>query len=241
SEPLPVAATFAFKDGEGASLSHVARLNTMVTVVDAANLLRDYASTHFLVDRGEALGDDDRRSLVGLLVEQIEFADVIVLNKADLVEDEQLATVRKLVASLNADARIIEARHGCVSLGAVLNTVLFDDEKAELHPLWAKELYGYADHRPESEEYGVESFVYRARAPFDPLKLHDFAPSGWPGAIRAEGRFWFATDLAEIEPVAVPDQHASFTLGRPSIRMTAHWSPIVRRDQRTTRADPERC
>lgn len=82
------------------------------------------------------------------------------------------------------------SRHGtAVSLGAVLNTVLFDDEKAELHPLWAKELYGYADHRPESEEYGVESFVYRARAPFDPLKLHDFARGGWPGAIRAEGRF----------------------------------------------------
>ncbi|RYD23332.1 MAG: GTP-binding protein, partial [Lysobacteraceae bacterium] len=183
SEPLPVAATFSFEDEHGASLSDVARLDTMVTVVDAANLLRDYASTDFLTDRGEALGHDDRRSLVDLLVEQIEFADVIVIAKADLVDAAQLATVRKLVASLNTDARIVEAQHGRVPLDTVIETGLFDDAKAELHPLWAKELYGHADHRPESEEYGVESFVYRARAPFDPVKFHAFARGGWPGVV----------------------------------------------------------
>ena len=193
SEPLPVAATFSFEDEQGESLSDVARLDTMVTVVDAANLLRDYASTGFLADRGAGLGDGDRRSLVGLLVEQIEFADVIVVTKADLVDAAQLATVRKLVASLNADARIVEARHGHVPLDAVIDTGLFDDEKAELHPLWAKELFGYADHRPESEEYGVESFVYRARAPFDPVSFHAFAQGGWPGVVRAKGHFWLAT------------------------------------------------
>ena len=195
SEPLPVAATFSFEDEQGKSLSDVALLDTMVTVVDAANLLRDYASPDFLADRGEAL-DDDRRSLVGLLVEQIEFADVIVITKADLVDVAQQTTVRKLVASLNADARIVEARHGNVSLDSVLETGLFDDEKAERHPLWAKQLYGHAEHRPESEECDVESFVYRARAPFDPTKFHDFARGGWPGAVRAKGHFWLATRVS---------------------------------------------
>ncbi len=193
SEPLPVAATFSFVDEDGASLAQVARLDTMVTVVDAANLLNDYSSTDFLADRGESLGEDDTRSLVSLLVEQIEFADVIVINKADMVSPEQLAIVRKLVASLNADARIVEARFGKVALDAVLDTGLFDDERAETHPLWAKELYGYAQHRPESEEYGIESFVYRARAPFDPAKFHAFSTGGWPGVIRAKGHFWLAT------------------------------------------------
>lgn len=193
SEPLPVAATFSFEDEEGESLSDVARLDTMVTVVDAANLLKDYASSDFLADRGESLGEDDRRSLVGLLVEQIEFADVIVVNKADLVGADELALVRRLVASLNADAVIVEARHGDVALGAVLDTGRFDPEKAELHPLWAKELYGFASHRPESEEYGIESFVYRARAPFDPARFHAFSTGGWPGVIRAKGHFWLAT------------------------------------------------
>nr|WP_231708296.1 GTP-binding protein [Sphingomonas populi] len=164
-----------------------------MTVVDAANLLKDYSSQDFLADRGESLGEDDTRSLVSLLVEQIEFADVVIINKADLVSPEHLATVRKLVAALNADARILEARFGRVPLEAVLDTGLFDDAKAETRPLWAKELYGYAHHRPENEEYGVESFVYRARAPFDPTKFHAFSSSGWDGVIRAKGHFWLAT------------------------------------------------
>jgi G3E family GTPase len=193
SEPLPVAATFSFEDEQGDSLSHVARLDTMVTVVDGLNLLADYASEDFLAQRGESLGDDDRRSVVGLLVEQIEFADVVIINKADAISQQQLATVRKLVASLNADARIVEASWGRVPLDAILDTGLFDEERAESHPLWAKELYGYASHRPESEEFGIESFVYRARAPFDPARFADFSVGGWPGVIRAKGHFWLAT------------------------------------------------
>ncbi|MES3082511.1 GTP-binding protein [Sphingomonas faeni] len=242
SEPLPVAATFSFEDEQGESLSDVARLDTMVTVVDAANLLRDYASTDFLTDRGEALGHDDRRSLVGLLVEQIEFADVIVIAKADLVDAAQLATVRKLVASLNTDARIVEAQHGRVPLDTVIETGLFDDAKAELHPLWAKELYGHADHRPESEEYGVESFVYRARAPFDPVKFHAFARGGWPGVVRAKGHFWLATrpdwcgELAQAGAQSVTEALGRWWACVPETKrpggeawdrmVAAKWSPI---------------
>ena len=193
SEPLPVAATFSFADERGDSLSDVARLDTMVTVVDAANLLRDYSSQDVLKDRGEIAGDGDERSLVQLLVEQIEFADVIVINKAGSVPADQLRVVKQLCASLNADARIVTCDHGRILLGEVLDTGLFDHDRAEQHPLWAKELFGYADHRPESEEYGIESFVYRARAPFDPSRFHDFATRSWPGVIRAKGHFWLAT------------------------------------------------
>jgi len=193
SEPLPVAATFSFEDERGDSLSDVARLDTMVTVVDAANLLRDYSSQDFLKDRGEIAGDGDERSLVQLLVEQIEFADVIVINKAGSVPADQLRVVKQLCASLNADARIVTCDHGRILLGEVLDTGLFDHDRAEQHPLWAKELFGYADHRPESEDYGIESFVYRARAPFDPTRFHDFATRSWPGVIRAKGHFWLAT------------------------------------------------
>ncbi|MBJ6123699.1 GTP-binding protein [Sphingomonas mollis] len=195
SEPLPVAATFSFRDEDGASLGDVARLDTMVTVVDALNLLSDYSSADLLSQRGETAGEGDDRSLVSLLVEQIEFADVVIVNKANAVTPEQLAIVRRIVASLNADARIIDADFAAVPLDAILNTGLFDDKKAERHPLWAKELYGYADHRPESEEYGVESFVYRARAPFDPAAFRRFltGAGALDKVIRAKGHFWLAT------------------------------------------------
>ena len=193
SEPLPVAATFDFRDEAGASLGDVARIDTMVTVVDAASLLRDYASADFLQDRGESLGDDDRRPLVQLLVEQIEFADVVVVNKSDSVSPDQLATVCSLVRALNADARIIQSAFAEVDLRQVLGTGLFDFEKAHQHPGWAKELYGYASHAPESETYGFESFTYRERRPFDPEKLLAFFNSEWPDVVRAKGFFWLAS------------------------------------------------
>lgn len=204
SEPLPVATTFSFRDEEGNSLGDVARLDTMVTVVDALNLLNDYSSQDFLADRGESLGEDDTRSLVGLLVEQIEFADVVVINKASAVPPEQLAIVKKLVASLNADARIITCDHGKAPLDAMLDTGLFDEEKAAEHPLWAKELYGYANHQPETEEYGIESFVYRASQPFDPAKLHAFlTDGGLDNVVRAKGHFWLATRPDWVGELAV--------------------------------------
>lgn len=204
SEPLPVATTFSFRDEDGNCLGDVARLDTMVTVVDALNLLADYSSQDFLTDRGESLGDDDTRSLVGLLVEQIEFADVVIVNKASAVSPDQLAVVKKLVASLNADARIVTADHGRVPLATVLGTGLFDEEKAAQHPLWAKELYGYATHQPETEEYGIESFVYRARQPFDPARLHAFlTDGGLDHVVRAKGHFWLATRPDWVGELAV--------------------------------------
>ena len=193
AEPLPVATTFEFRDEDGQSLSDVARLDTMVTVVDAAHLLKDYASQDFLKDRGEIAGDADERSLVQLLVDQIEFADVIVLNKVDIATPEQLVAARSIIRSLNADARIVETSHARVAPREILDTGLFSFETAHRHPTWFKELNGFKDHQPETEEYGISSFVYRARAPFEPAKIHAFFNKSWPGVVRAKGFFWLAT------------------------------------------------
>jgi G3E family GTPase len=193
SEPLPVAATFAFRDEAGASLSDVARLDTMVTVVDAVNLLKDYSSHDFLSDRGETTGEGDHRSLVNLLTEQIEFADVVILNKVADATPPQVDAARKIIRSLNADAKIIETSHSDVPADAILDTGLFDFDKAHEHPLWAKELYGFANHVPEDEEYGVESFVYHARRPFVPEKILAVLQGALPNVVRAKGHFWIAT------------------------------------------------
>jgi G3E family GTPase len=192
SEPLPVAATFDFRSETGESLSDVSMLDTMVTVVDAVNLLQDYSSTVFLKDRGEWL-EGDRRTLVDLLVEQIEFADVIVLNKIDAASPGQRDSARMIVRSLNPEADIIETSFSNAPLDRILNTGRFNFERAQQHPLWFKELYGFADHKPETEEYGVKNFVYRARRPFDPAKFHQFLRESWRGVIRAKGHFWIAT------------------------------------------------
>ncbi|MEO0664551.1 MAG: GTP-binding protein [Pseudomonadota bacterium] len=193
SEPLPVAATFDFRDEYDESLSDVARLDTMVTVVDAVNLMADYSSKDFLSDRGETLGEEDDRTLVNLLVEQIEFADVVILNKVDDAGRERTNAARRIIRSLNADAIIIETNHSAVPADTILDTGLFDFDKAHEHPMWAKELYGFADHTPETEEYGVASFVYRARQPFEPEKILEVLQGDLPGVIRAKGHFWIAT------------------------------------------------
>lgn len=193
AEPLPVATTFEFRDEAGNSLADVARLDTMVTVVDAVSLLGDYSSADFLSDRGDTAGDNDNRTLVDLLVEQIEFADVVILNKTESATLEQRDAARKIIAGLNADARLIETDFGKVALRDVLGTGLFDMLKAEQHPLWYKELHGFKDHVPETEEYGIRSFVYRAKRPFDPARFHAFVHRPWPGVVRAKGFFWLAT------------------------------------------------
>ncbi len=193
AEPLPVAATFDFRDENGLSLSDVAKLDTMVTVVDAANLLADYSSADFLRDRGETAGEGDNRTIVDLLVEQIEFADIVVLNKIGTATPDERDAARKIIASLNPDARVIETDFGRVDLKDVLGTGRFDLAKAEEHPLWFKELYGFKDHVPETEEYGIRSFVYRARRPFDPERFQRFLDKSWPGVVRAKGFFWLAT------------------------------------------------
>ena len=193
SEPLPVAATFDFRDEAGRGLSDVARLDTMVTVVDAANLLKDYGSQDFLAQRGETAGDGDTRTLVELLVEQIEFADIVILNKAGAASPADLRAARQIIGGLNAAARVIETDYGRVALADILGTGRFDFEKASEHPLWFKELHGFNDHVPETEEYGIRSFVYRARKPFQPARFKAFLDESWPGVIRAKGFFWLAT------------------------------------------------
>lgn len=193
SEPLPVATTFDFRDEDGRSLADVARLDTMVTVVDAANLLKDYSSADFLAERGETAGEGDNRTLVDLLVEQIEFADVVVLNKVEDATADQREAARAIVRSLNGRARIIETSHARVATDQIMGTGLFDLERAQQNPLWFRELHGFADHVPETEEYGVHSFVYRARRPFDPERFKSFLDRSWPGVVRAKGFFWLAT------------------------------------------------
>jgi G3E family GTPase len=224
AEPLPVAATFEFRDEAGLSLSDVARLDTMVTVVDAVNLLNDYSSHDFLRDRGETLGEEDERTLVHLLTDQIEFADVLILNKVADAGRERTDAARKIIRSLNADARIIETNHSDVPAGAILDTGLFDFDKAHDHPMWAKELYGHADHVPETEEYGVASFVYRARRPFAPAAIHAVLNGDLPGVIRAKGHFWIATR---------PDWVAEFSLAGAlsSVKPLGTWWASVPRDR----------
>ena len=240
SEPLPVAATFDFRDELGDSLADVSRLDTMVAVVDAVNLLNDFSSHDFLRDRGEIMGEEDERKLVHLLTDPIEFADVVILNKVDDATPSQVDAARKIIRSLNADAEIIEANHCEVAASKILDTGLLDFEKAHEHPMWAKELYGFADHVPETEEYGIASFVYRARQPFVPEKVLAVLNHELPGVIRAKGHFWITTrpdwvaefslagSLSSVKPIGTwwasvpkgkwPDQGAVQTY------LDEHWS-----------------
>ena len=172
SEPIPVAQTFTFEDENGTSLSQVSRLDTMVTVVDAASFLRDYNAAEALKDRGESLGEDDHRTVTDLLIDQVESADVIVLNKLDLVNDEQARQVKGIIKALNPGAKIEMTTRGQVPLDSVLDTGLFNYEKAESSAGWIRELQG--EHTPETEEYGISSFTYRTAEPFDAEKLWAF-------------------------------------------------------------------
>ncbi|MEM7448851.1 MAG: zinc metallochaperone GTPase ZigA [Myxococcota bacterium] len=224
SEPIPVAQTFTFEDEDGVSLSHVSRLDTMVTVVDAASFLRDYNAAEALQDRGESLGEEDHRTVTDLLVDQVEFADVIVLNKLDLVDEKHALEVEAVIKALNPGANIIKTTQGKVPLESVLDTGLFDYEKAENSAGWIRELQG--EHKPETEEYGISSFTYRTSHPFDAEKLwsllHD--EGGLTGVLRGKGFFWVAADhrvayewaqagrVSNVSPsgmwwAAVPRQH----------------------------------
>ncbi|WP_158792631.1 GTP-binding protein [Granulicella sp. L60] len=195
SEPMPVAATFTFIDETGSSLSEVADLDTMVTVVDAVKFLEDCRSLEDLRERRIALNEEDERTIGDLLIDQVEFANVIVLNKADLVSAEQLARLKGILGRLNGDARILTSVRGRVALEEVLNTGLFDMELAETAPGWVKELNG--EHIPETEEYGISSFVYRARRPFHPGRLETLTDEGFPSVLRAKGFMWLASNSDE--------------------------------------------
>ncbi len=193
SEPLPVAETFTFADEQGASLSDVAKLDTMVTVVDAVNFLKDYQEAKYLKDKGESLGEDDERSVADLLVDQVEFADLILISKTDLVNTEDLERLKAILKTLNTDAKVLPIEHGNVDIDKVLNTGLFDFERARQAPGWLKEMRG--EHIPETEEYGIGSFCYEARRPFHPDKFHEFLHNTkqYGKLIRSKGFFWLAT------------------------------------------------
>ncbi|RVU85590.1 GTP-binding protein [Leucothrix sargassi] len=193
SEPLPVAETFTFADESGVSLSDVAKLDTMVTVVDAVNFLIDYEEALSLQEKGESLGEEDERCVADLLVDQVEFADVILISKTDLGEEADIKRLKAILRTLNTHAKIVPIAQGGVDLDAVLNTGLFDFERAQQAPGWLKELRG--EHVPETEEYGISSFSYHARRPFDPTKFHNFLHNteGHGKLIRSKGYFWLAT------------------------------------------------
>jgi G3E family GTPase len=195
SEPLPVAETFTFEDEAGRRLADLAKLDTMVTVVDAHNFLADWLSEDDLQVRQAALGDDDRRTVVDLLVEQIEFADVLVISKVDLVSADDLERVEGILRHLNPDAVQVRADHGRVPLTEVLATGRFDLARAARAPGWLKEARG--EHVPETEAYGIGSFVYRARVPFHPARLWAVLqdPDAWDGVLRSKGFFWLATRM----------------------------------------------
>ena len=193
SEPLPVAETFTFEDENGVSLSDVSKLDTMVTVVDAVNFLKDYDEAKYLQDVGESLGEDDERSVADLLVDQVEFADVILISKTDLVDKSDINKLTTILKTLNTSAEIIPISNGNVNINEILNTGLFNFEHAQQAPGWLKEING--EHIPETEEYGISSFVYEARKPFYPKKFHNFLHSKDLSGklIRSKGFFWLAT------------------------------------------------
>ena len=195
SEPLPVAETFTFADENGVSLSEVAKLDTMVTVVDAVNFLKDYEDAKYLQETGESLGEDDERSVADLLVDQIEFADVILISKTDLVESKDIDKLKAIIKNLNTNARILPITMGEVEIDIVLNTGLFDFDKAKEAPGWLKEMRG--DHIPETEEYGISSFSYVARRPFLPEKFFNFVHNTeqFGKLIRSKGYFWLGSRL----------------------------------------------
>jgi G3E family GTPase len=191
SEPMPVAATFAVRDETGFSVADLSRIDSMVTVVDAINLLRDFGSPDELTDRGQGLGVDDQRNVVDLLTDQIEFADTIIVNKAGDVSEEQRRLVLAIVKGLNAGARVILADRGRVSMDDFFAGPRFDMQAAERNPRWQQELAG--QHTPETEEYGIRSFVYREPRPFHPERLSELFRTGWDAVIRSKGWFWLAT------------------------------------------------
>lgn len=190
SEPMPVAETFTFADEAGKSLSDIARLDTMVTVVDAKNFLRDYKSSKSLKSRKLEASAEDDRTITDLLLDQVEFADVIILNKVDLITIDEKDKLKAVLASLNSTARIIESTKSKVPLTSILNTKLFNFEKAEQAPGWMAVLRG--EEKPETEEYGVSSLVFRARKPFHPERLWNFIMKEGKRFLRVKGLFWVA-------------------------------------------------
>ena len=242
SEPLPVAATFLFEAEDGASLSQVSRLDTMVTVVDASRFLEHFAVLEELAELGIGRDDEDDRSITDLLVDQVEFADVLVVSKPDLVGRDDLERVVALVRRLNPRAKVEIAEAGRVPLSVIFDTGLFDEEEASTAPGWVRELNG--QHMPETEEYGISSFVYRHRWPFHPKRLARELRTVWPGVLRSKGFFWLATRpefqgmwsqagmSVTLEPMsmwfaALPEEEWEFESDIDRDDLLARWDPLL--------------
>jgi G3E family GTPase len=193
SEPIPVAQTFTFESEDGSiDLSRFSYIDTMVTVVDAFNFLKDFSSSDYLATRALTNIDGDDRTIVNLLTDQIEFANVILINKVDLIKEEDLEVLRAIIKSLNPEAQLVLTSHSKVTLNMVINTGLFDYEKAEASAGWLKELEN--EHVPETEEYGIGSFVFRSKIPFHPERFLNYLNQDFPqNIIRSKGLFWLAS------------------------------------------------
>ena len=232
SEPMPVAATFLFEDIDGQSLSSLARLDTMATVVDAATFLDRIAHLEELTDLGVGRDEEDDRSVVDLVVDQVEFANVIAISKPDLVSPQHLEKVVAMVRRLNPDARLVVAENGNVPLEAVLDTGLFDEVEGEAAPGWAQILND--EVTPETEEYGITSFVYRHRWPFHPKRLSRELNEAWPGVLRSKGFFWIASR---------PDMQAMWSHAGLSVMLEplAPWYVSTPEDEWDLETDEERA
>lgn len=194
SEPVPVAQTFSFTDeGKGIDLSRFSYIDTMVTVVDCYNFFKDFMTDELLTDRELTDMAGDNRTIVNLLTDQIEFANVIILNKADLVESETVGLLKAAIQKLNPGARILSSSFGKIDLKEILNTGLFDFDEAQNSAGWQKELEA-ENHTPETEEYGISSFVFRNQRPFHPERFWKYLNEDYPAnIIRAKGLFWLAS------------------------------------------------
>jgi G3E family GTPase len=196
SEPMPVAETFTFQDEQGKSLSDLSRLDTLVTVVDGPRFLKDYLEGMELKKRGLAVNEQDQRTITELLVDQVEFANVIILNKTDLMGGMRVRELEAILRTLNPGARLIRAEHAKVDLSEILDTGLFDFERASQSPGWLKTLRG--EKTPETQEYGISSFVFRDRRPFHPNRLASLLMLEWKGVLRAKGFLYLASRLEHI-------------------------------------------
>ena len=220
SEPMPVAETFFFRDEFGFCLDDISSLDTMVTVVDAANFESDFGSPETLMDRGQQVGIDDDRTIVDLLVDQIEFADVVILNKIDAVEETTKTKIISAIKAINSRAALVESAYGNINLNEILNTSRFDIESAEQMPDWLKIIEG--EPIPETEEYGIHHFVYRARRPFHPERWSNWMKQEWPGVIRSKGFFWLATRMPYVDVWSKAGNHTK-------LEMAGKWFATVPR------------
>jgi G3E family GTPase len=208
AEPMPIAATFAYADEEGKSLDDLACLDTMVTVVDSAAFLHDLNSVEELRDRELAVDAQDERTLSDLLIDQVEFANVIILNKTDRVTPDELQALEAVLCNLNPCAKILRSHFGKVPLKEIVSTGRFNFEEAESAPGWVRELNG--THSPETEEYGIRSFVYRARRPFHPERLEWMTDRGFPGVVRAKGFLWLASHHDDLILFSIAGKSMAF-------------------------------